>query len=273
MPLVVLLVVSVAAAMAQALVASRGWFKLASVTAAKSGGSASSTANRRSIETWLAACRHPRTVAALVLCAALAISVLGWLLVGGLAFLVRTLDAAVDFDSSVANWGSTHATEFSTRVLEVVTLLGDTRVVGALALLLLVTEAARGLRVRIVVFLLAVMVGNNVITTVVKDLMDRARPTLSPIAHVLGPSFPSGHSSTAAAFYAAAAVILARRHGYTVFWVLTSIAVGIAVAVACTRVLLDVHWLSDVVAGLALGWAWITLCVFVLGNPLLTNRA
>ena len=33
-------------------------------------------------------------------------------------------------------------------------------------------------------------------------------------------------------------------------------AVGIAVAVAASRVLLDDHWLSDVIAGLALGWAW-----------------
>ena len=30
-------------------------------------------------------------------------------------------------------------------------------------------------------------------------------------------------------------------------------AVGLAVAVACSRVLLDLHWVSDVVAGLALG--------------------
>ena len=38
--------------------------------------------------------------------------------------------------------------------------------------------------------------------------MDRARPTLNPVAATLGPSFPSGHSSTAAAFYAALALIL-----------------------------------------------------------------
>jgi membrane-associated phospholipid phosphatase len=29
-----------------------------------------------------------------------------------------------------------------------------------------------------------------------------------------------------------------------------------------------VHWLSDVIAGLALGWAWVTLCVVVLGGDL-----
>jgi undecaprenyl-diphosphatase len=120
-------------------------------------------------------------------------------------------------------------------------------------------------------FLVVVVLGNNLITGLVKDLMDRARPVLNPIAETLGPSFPSGHTSTAAAFYAAAAVVLARDRGPVAFKLLTSAAVGIAVAVACTRVLLDVHWLSDVLAGLALGWAWVTLCAFVLGPQLLSH--
>jgi undecaprenyl-diphosphatase len=34
-------------------------------------------------------------------------------------------------------------------------------------------------------------------------------------------------------------------------------------------VLLDVHWLSDVVAGLALGWAWFALCAIAFGGRLL----
>ena len=37
---------------------------------------------------------------------------------------------------------------------------------------------------------------------------------------------------------------------------LAGAAVAIAVAVATSRVLLGVHWFTDVLAGLALGWAW-----------------
>ena len=33
--------------------------------------------------------------------------------------------------------------------------------------------------------------------------------------------------------------------------------------------LLDVHWLSDVVAGLALGWAWFAACAIAFGGRLL----
>ena len=44
---------------------------------------------------------------------------------------------------------------------------------------------------------------------------------------------------------------------------------GAAVGIATTRVLLDVHWLSDVVAGLALGWAGFAVCVIAFGGRLL----
>ena len=80
-----------------------------------------------------------------------------------------------------------------------------------------------------------------------KDLADRARPTLNPIAQTLGPSFPSGHSSTAAAFYACAALLgIGCRRGH----VARTVLAGLAVAIpgrrggGSTRVLLDVHWTS-----------------------------
>ena len=51
--------------------------------------------------------------------------------------------------------------------------------------------------------------------------------------------------------------------------VFTGIAVGVAVAVASSRVLLDVHWLSDVIAGLLLGWSWFAVCGIAFGGRLL----
>jgi undecaprenyl-diphosphatase len=95
------------------------------------------------------------------------------------------------------------------------------------------------------------------------------RPTFNPVAATLGPSFPSGHSATAAAFYATAALLLGRYRARPARAVLAGLAVGIAVAVAASRVLLDVHWLSDVIAGLALGWGWFAVCAIAFGGRIL----
>ena len=100
----------------------------------------------------------------------------------------------------------------------------------------------------------------------VKALVGRLRPTLTPEAATLGPSFPSGHSATAAAFYAAAALIIGRSLSGRWRHLAIAVAVALAVAVAGSRVLLDLHWLSDVVGGLALGWAWFALCAVVFGG-------
>jgi undecaprenyl-diphosphatase len=89
------------------------------------------------------------------------------------------------------------------------------------------------------------------------------------VAATLGPSFPSGHSSTAAAFYAALALLMARRRDARARAALAAAAAVIAVAVACSRVMLDLHWVSDVIAGLALGWGWFAACAIAFGGRLL----
>ena len=50
-------------------------------------------------------------------------------------------------------------------------------------------------------------------------------------------------------------------------------AAGIAVGVASSRVMLDVHWLSDVIAGLAFGWAWFSICAVAFGGRFLNFGA
>ena len=51
---------------------------------------------------------------------------------------------------------------------------------------------------------------------------------------------------------------------------LAGAAVAVAIGVAASRVLLGVHWLSDVVAGLAFGWGWFALCAVAFGGRFLT---
>jgi membrane-associated phospholipid phosphatase len=218
------------------------------------------------LRTWWRARTDPQVVTGLALTAAVAIVIGGGLVIGLLAILIRGHSALASIDSSVADWGDDHATAFSTRVITWITDLGTWPVVPLIGIPILIYEWRRRPNLHLLLFVALVFAGDELVTTAIKDLVDRARPTFNPLAHALGPSFPSGHSSTAASFYAALAFVLARGRTRRAGALLVGVAGGLAVAVACSRVLLDVHWLSDVIAGLMLGWAWFALCAIAFGG-------
>ena len=219
----------------------------------------------------LLARRLDREVASgLLLTLALSLTLLGGLVLGVLAVVVRRVPLVQHVDNWVAAWGFDHRSGPSTSGLHAITDLGSIQIVVVLAILLALLDFVRTRNRWTFLFLTVVLVGMELAQHGVKDLVGRLRPTLDPAAALLGPSFPSGHSATAAAFYAAAALVVGRwlsrrsaRH------VVIGAAVGIAVAVAASRVLLDVHWLTDVIAGLTLGWAWFAVCAIAFGGRIL----
>jgi len=212
----------------------------------------------------------PQTATGLALTLALGLTIVGGLLVGLLAYLMRSSGTLVSIDQSAGRWGQDHSTAWSTHAIQLVTDIGGTWFVLALGVGLCVVEYIRVPNRWIPFFVLTVVLGEVVIVNTIKGLLDRVRPTFNPIAETLGPSFPSGHSATAAAFYAAVALVLARRRSPRTRSLLAGAAVAVAIGVAASRVLLGVHWLSDVVAGLAFGWGWFALCAIAFGGRFLT---
>jgi undecaprenyl-diphosphatase len=215
----------------------------------------------------------PSVGTGLLLTVALAITLVGGLVLGILAVLVRRVAAIQHVDNFVAAWGYDHRGSASTSGLKAITDLGSIQVVIVAAVVLVLVDAIRHRNRWSFLFLLVVLVGMEASMLGVKDLVGRLRPTLNPAAAALGPSFPSGHSATAAAFYAAAALIIGRSLSRPARQVVIAAAVAIAVAVAGSRVLLDLHWLSDVIGGLSLGWAWFALCAVIFGGRLLRPTA
>jgi undecaprenyl-diphosphatase len=208
-------------------------------------------------------------VTGLALTAALVVIVAAGLLVAGLAVAVRHLEGLSDVDSAAALWANRHGGALQHRLLEAASTLASTGGAVVIAVAVCVVEWVRVPSRMIPVFLAVVTIGDSLVTNAVKGAIDRARPAIDPVAATLGPSFPSGHSSTAASLFAAVALLAGRRRGVRARAALAGAAVGIAVAVACSRVMLDLHWTSDVVAGLALGWGWFAACAIAFGGWLL----
>jgi membrane-associated phospholipid phosphatase len=221
----------------------------------------------------LARRRDPEVLSGLALTLAAVALVACGVAVGVLAALVHRSEWLRDVDHAVARWGHVHASSAATTGLRLVTDLASTPGAAAIVVVAAVVEMFR-LRSRwLVPFLLVVVLGDSAVTNAVKHLAERARPTIDPAAAALGPSFPSGHSSTAAAMFAAIALLAGRGRGRRARALLVAAAVALAVAVAASRVLLDLHWTSDVLAGLALGWAWFAACAIAFGGRLLRPAA
>jgi undecaprenyl-diphosphatase len=211
----------------------------------------------------------PRTETGLLLGLALVVLVVGGVVLGVLALLVRANSSILSIDRSIAPWGEEHMTSFSNWMLDLVTSFGSTGVIVGFTIGVFVVETIRRPTRWLPMFLIAVALGQTLMSTFVKELVDRVRPTANPIAHTLGPSFPSGHTTGAAACFAAFALVMGRGRSRNAQSLLAGAAVLVAVAVAASRVLLGVHWLTDVIGGLALGWGWFALCSIAFGGRLL----
>ncbi len=206
------------------------------------------------------------SVGALALVAALVVVASVALVLGLLLDMVDDDEGLARLDSSVARWGAEHTSAGWARVVEAVTQLGARPVVLVLLALTALSDWARRRNGEVVAVVAAVAIGEMLLVNVVKVVVERERPDVLPLVDAGGWSFPSGHTSAAAAAWSVAALVLGRDRSRRTRAVLASAAVLVAVAVASSRALLGVHWLTDVLAGLVLGWGWYVVVAVTAGG-------
>jgi undecaprenyl-diphosphatase len=97
-----------------------------------------------------------------------------------------------------------------------------------------------------------------------KFALDRSRPPIADhVVPVSNESLPSGHATMSTVVIGTIVVLAWAGRTMVERTVMVAAAALWVGAVGATRVYLGVHWLSDVLAGWAVGAAWLTVCVLV----------
>ncbi len=173
------------------------------------------------------------------------------------------------WDESAARWGARNATAASTWILRVLTDFGGTEGIVIVTLIIGAWGFWRFRNLKVFAFMTVIAAGQSLLNNGLKWIVMRDRPDFAQLAGHAGSSFPSGHSAAAAATWAAVALVLGRGRSRRVQAALAGVAVLIATLVAASRVLLGVHWLTDVIAGVFVGWGWFIVAGVAFGGRIL----
>ncbi len=222
--------------------------------------------------------RHPRitrflrervdrkTAGGFLLTASITVLLVVAIVVGALLDMIDNHSGLAAADRSVAAWGSRNSNTATAHAMKWITQLGSTYVVFASLILAGTADFLRRRSREVFVFVASVGIGELLLNNLLKIVVGRERPSVLRLVPAHGYSFPSGHTVAAAACWSAIALVLGRDRSRLVRALLAGGAALIAVSVATSRALLGVHWLSDVVAGLAMGWGWFTIVAIIFGG-------
>ena len=190
------------------------------------------------------------------------------LVLGVLLDMIDSNQGLARLDKSVAKWGSNNASSNTVDVMKWITHLGSTMVVFVALVLVGIYDYVRHRKRDVLLFLAVVGLGEWMLNNGLKMIVSRERPDIFRLVSASGSSFPSGHSAAAAAGAAAVALVLGRDRHRRTRAILAASAALVAIAVATSRALLGVHWLTDVIAGVAVGWGWFLLVAILFGGRL-----
>ncbi|MBU0602764.1 MAG: phosphatase PAP2 family protein [Gammaproteobacteria bacterium] len=178
--------------------------------------------------------------------------------------------ALVTFDEALAAALQATQPAETLRAAALVTHFGDTATLTGLCVALAALLLVRGHHLLAAGWIAAVA-GNSLLNVTLKSMFERVRP-IHEHGYTIETSwsFPSGHASGTVVAYGMAAYVLMRLLPARWHLPLLLLAVTIAMSTAASRVVLQVHFASDVLAGISSGTLWLSLCV--MSQELLRRR-
>ncbi len=168
-------------------------------------------------------------------------------------------------DHEVATWFHAHLTNTLVSVLRAFTDFGAAESIGVVLFCLVLFFIWKRWWPSLVTLIVAVP-GGMLLNEWVKILVHRHRPFLEgPFVDWSGYSFASGHTIGATLLYGQLALFVLPAMKTRRMRALTiSMATLLVILVGFSRIALGAHYLTDVLAGIVLGLAWLSFCLVIL---------
>lgn len=183
-------------------------------------------------------------------------------LLGGLWLFIELTeeiyeDGGVFFDEPVLTWFYGLISPFLNQLAFALSVLGSLNVMVLLSVL--VTASLGWLARREAVFFALSMGGASLVMVVTKYVLARDRPLLFPDMNLwqeASPSFPSGHSTGSFAFFLTLYLVVGRLYPRWRYLV-ALLGITMTLGISLSRLYLQVHYPSDILAGWAIAAAWV----------------
>ncbi len=185
-----------------------------------------------------------------------------------LAWLVQKTEMVPAWDEAWALAMRDHAPQqpLVRGLLVFFTHVGDVGTMTILALAGAIWQLGRR-QALVAAFWIITALGGAMLNQGVKEVIGRERPPLEwrdPAAMQNNESFPSGHAMGAIIGWGILGFVTLRQRSWGWRLGLGSLLTLLILLIGFSRIYLRAHWLSDVLAGFALGLAWLTLCMSIL---------
>lgn len=153
--------------------------------------------------------------------------------------------------------------DFATPIAKLITNLGGALVLIGTTVILVISIKNKRIGLSIVANL-GIITGLNLL---LKQIVQRPRPTEYRIINETGYSFPSGHSMVSMAFYGFLIYLIYKyvKNPYLKIGLITFLSILI-ISIGISRIYLGVHYTSDVMAGFCISVSYLVLYVSSVSN-------
>jgi membrane-associated phospholipid phosphatase len=167
-------------------------------------------------------------------------------------------------DNKVFEWATVHTNERNNRLMLFFTALGGHKFfipvnLALLAYFLFIKNNEYALKIPVIA------ISSLGLMFLLKYFFYRTRPDNPLLKQVRGLSYPSGHALMSVSFYGLLIHIVWHNVSDQLLkWLLIFLLLMLIQVIGLSRVYLRVHYATDVLAGYAIGFIWLMICLYFL---------